>query len=203
MSLFLFSLSIFADDMRKNYAINSAVDFLKEGKLILCPTDSVYGISCDATNKDAVQKILDLKGRTAEKGFIILLNSDRMVNQCFREIPAVAWDLMDFSNEPLTIVMEDGKFVAPNVLNSDGSLGMRYIKEGSINEIIKKFNKPIISTSANFSGEKSPLKFEEISEGIIEKVDYVFPQEFADKMSGQPSKVIRIKNNGEVKILRK
>src|SRR5690554_1871079 len=118
--------------MRKNYAINLAVDFLKKGKLILCPTDSVYGISCDATNEAAVQRVLDLKYRSSKKGFIILVNSDRMVNQCFKEIPAVAWDLMDLSDVPLTIVMEEGRFVAPNVLNVDGSLGMRYIKEGVI-----------------------------------------------------------------------
>lgn len=189
--------------MRKNDAINSAVQALKDKKLILCPTDSIYGISCDATNEAAVQKIIDLKGRTNNKSFIVLLNSDRMMNQCFNEIPAIVWDLVDYSDQPLTIVMDDGRYVAPNVCNEDGSLGMRYIKEGAIYDILRKFNKPIISTSANISGVESPKHFDKISDEIIEGVDFVFPSEFADKMSGKPSKVIRIANNSEVKILRK
>jgi|SRR5690554_767856 len=189
--------------MRKNDAINLAVQNLKEGKLILCPTDSIYGISCDATNEAAVQKIIELKGRPEEKSFIVLVNSDRMLNQCFNEIPAIVWDLVDFSDQPLTIVMDKGIYIAPNVCNKDGSLGMRYIKEGAINDIIHRLNKPIISTSANISGEKNPLHFGEISNEIINAVDYVFPTEFAGKMSGRPSKVIRIAMNSEVQILRK
>ncbi|MEX2379670.1 MAG: Sua5/YciO/YrdC/YwlC family protein, partial [Vicingaceae bacterium] len=165
--------------------------------------DSIYGISCDATNEEAVQKIIDLKGRSADKSFIVLINSDRMINQCFKDIPEVVWDMIDFSESPLTIVMEGGQYVAPKVLNPDGSLGMRSIKSGSINDILRRFNKPIVSTSPNFSGESTPMNFNEINEGIKSAVDFVFPDFLDDKMSGQPSKIIRIKPNGEVKILRK
>lgn len=189
--------------MRKNDAINFAVENLKAGKLILCPTDSIYGISCDATNAEAVEKIVALKGRDANKSFIVLLNSDRMLNQCFNEIPAIVWDLVDFSDQPLTIVMEEGKYVAPNVLNEDGSLGMRYIKNGAMNDILRKFNKPIVSTSPNRSAQATPMNFSAIDNHIKEGVDFIFPAELAEEMSNKPSKIIRIKTNSEVEILRK
>jgi len=189
--------------MTKNEAIQKAVENLKSGNLILCPTDTIYGISCDATNEKAVQKIIDLKGRNQSKSFIVLVNSDRMVNQCFKEIPEVVWDMIDLNDQPLTIVMDDGRYVAKNVLNQDGSLGMRYIKKGIINEILRKHNKPIVSTSPNFSNEPTPINFEEIHPEIINKIDFVFPKFKYEEMSGKPSKIIQIKSNGEVKILRK
>lgn len=189
--------------MTKIDAIQEAVQNLKSGNIILCPTDTIYGISCDATNEEAVQKIIDLKGRDQSKSFIILVNSDRMVNQCFKDIPEVVWDMIDLNDQPLTIVMDDGRYVANNVLNQDGSLGMRYVKSGAIHEILKKHNKPIVSTSPNFSGEPTPMTHEEINPEILASLDYVFPNIVEDEMSGKPSKIIQVKSNGEVKILRK
>lgn len=189
--------------MTKNEAIQEAVQNLKSGNIILCPTDTIYGISCDATNEAAVQKIIDLKGRDQSKSFIILVNSDRMVNQCFKDIPEVVWDMIDLNDQPITIVMDDGQYVAKNVLNRDGSLGMRYIKSGAINEILKKHNKPIVSTSANFSGEPSPMSYDEINTELFDQLDFVFPNVSEEEMSGKPSKIIQIRSNGEVKILRK
>lgn len=189
--------------MTKSEATQEAVEHLKNGEVILCPTDTIYGLSCDATNAAAVQKIIDIKGRSTEKSFIILVNADRMVNQCFKDIPEVVWDMIDLSDSPLTLVMEGGQYVAPNVLNKDGSLGMRSIKEGSINDILRKFNKPIVSTSPNISGEPTPMQFEAIDDSIKSQVDFIFPNFADEKMSGKPSKILRIRPNGEVNILRK
>jgi L-threonylcarbamoyladenylate synthase len=189
--------------MTKSEAIQEAVEQLKKGNLILCPTDSIYGISCDATNEVAVQKLIELKGRSSEKSFIVLINSDRMVNQCFKDTPEVVWDMIDLSEKPLTVVMEGGQYVAKSVLNQDGSLGMRSVKSGSIHEILRKFNRPIVSTSPNISGQSTPMTLNEIDESIKSAVDFVFPEFSDEKMSGMPSKIIRIRPNGEVNILRK
>jgi L-threonylcarbamoyladenylate synthase len=189
--------------MSNSKAVEQAVDHLKKGDVILCPTDTIYGLSCDATNEEAVNKIIDLKGRTADKSFIVLVNNDRMVNQCFKEIPSVVWDMIDLSDSPLTIVMDEGRTVAPNVLNPDGSLGMRMVKEGAAFDILQKFRKPIVSTSPNISGEPTPMEFDLIDEKISSGADYIFPNQGELKMSGKPSKIIRIRENGEVNILRK
>tara|TARA_B100000965_G_scaffold355574_1_gene333004 strand:+ start:59 stop:628 length:570 start_codon:yes stop_codon:yes gene_type:complete len=189
--------------MNQNEAITKAVEHLKNGDVILSPTDTIYGLSCDASNEKAVEKIKQIKGRDEGKSFIVLINSDRMMNQCFKDIPGVVWDMVDLSDSPLTIVMDEGRFVAPNVLNADGSLGVRMVKKGAINQILQKFGKPIVSTSPNLSGEPSPLEFQLIDKAISNQVDFTFPYSSDIEMSGKPSKIIRIAQNGEVKILRK
>ena len=190
--------------MKEKEAIEEAVEQLKRGSTMLFPADTIWGISADATNPEAVQKVIDLKGRTAEKSFIVLINSDRMLYNCFRKIPEIVWELMDLADKPLTIVLQGGQFVAPNVLNQDGSLGVRMLKEGSsCYELVKRFNKPIISTSPNFTGQPTPFTFEEIDPKLKEAVDYVFPNQFAKGLQKTASKIIAVGPEGEVKILRK
>lgn len=189
--------------MNEKNAIYEASNALKAGKVLLCPSDTIWGLSADATNEEAVQKIIDLKGRDQSKSFIVLLNSDRLLNQCYKDLPEVVWDLVDYADQPLTVVLNDGRYVASNALNQNGSLGFRMIKSGSCFEILKAFNKPIVSTSANFSNEPTPLVFEDIDNTLKSKVDYIFPQGLAKGMSGKASKIISISPNDEVKILRK
>lgn len=189
--------------MELKEALKTISNSLKSGEVILCPTDTIWGLSCDATNADTVNKIIDLKGRDQSKSFIVLVNSYRMINQIFKEIPDVAWDLIDLTEDPLTLVLDDASFVAPNVLNQDGSLGIRMIKSGICFDILNAFNRPMVSTSANFSGQTTPLTFEAIDSEIKSKVDSIFPVELVKQNLGKPSKIIKINRKGEISILRK
>jgi len=189
--------------MNQKDAIIEASQQLKKGKLILFPSDTIWSLSCDATNKEAVDQLIQLKGRTKDKSFIVLVNSDRMVNQCIKEIPEVAWDMMDMSESPLTLVLDGGQFVSPNVINNDNSLGIRMVKEGDIHQLLHKFNRPIVSTSANFSGKPTAKNFIEINEKLKKRVDYIYPFQQESKKNTAPSKIVRIKANGEVEIIRK
>lgn len=186
-----------------NEAIETCVEHLKNGKIILFPSDTIWGLSCDATNIEAVEKLIQLKGRSEDKSFIVLVNSDRMINQCLQDFPEVVWDMIDLADKPLTLVLDGGRYVAPKVINKDGSLGLRKVKSGPIFDLITKFNKPIVSTSPNFSGAPTPLSFNEIDEELKQKVSYTFPYMQAQTNSMSPSKIVRIKSNGQVNILRK
>ncbi len=190
-------------EFNNSEAIKESVKQLKNGNVILFPSDSVWGLSCDATNAEAVEKIINLKGKNREKSFIVLVNSDRMINQCVKDFPAVAWDLIDLAEKPLTLVLDGGQYVAPNVINKDGSLGLRKVKEGDIFDLIRSFNKPIISSSANFSGEATPLSYQDIDPKLKEKVDFIYPIVKVQNKATSPSKIIRVGLNGDVKILRK
>lgn len=174
---------------------------LREGKVILCPTDTIWGLSCDATNEAAIKKIYSIKKRQEDKSFIVLVNSNRMVNQIFKEIPAVAWDLFDLS-EATTLILDDAGFVAPNVISEDGSLGVRFVKSGECAKILNAFQKPIVSTSPNVSGLPSPLSYNEIDENIKTKVDFIYPENHTSEVINKPSKIIKIGKNGEVRIIR-
>lgn len=189
--------------MNEKDAIKEAKDQLAAGNVLLFPSDTIWGLSADATNPEAVEKVIDLKGRSEDKSFIVLIHSDRLLYQCIKEIPEVVWELFDLASSPLTIVLNTGQFVAPNVINKDGSLGIRMVKSGSSFELLKAYNKPIISTSPNFSGEPTPRSFEEIDPKLKEQVDYIYPQQLAKGLRTQPSKIIAVGTDGEVKILRK
>lgn len=184
-------------------AINESVEHLRNGEVILFPSDTIWGLSCDATNQEAVDKIIKLKGRSEEKSFIVLVNSDRMINQCVKDFPAVVWDMIDLADKPLTLVLDGGQYVAPKVINTDGSLGIRNVKSGAIFELIQKFNKPIVSTSPNFSGAPTPTSFDTIDEKIKQGVDYIYPNDQKKPSLSSPSKIVRIASNGQVNILRK
>jgi L-threonylcarbamoyladenylate synthase len=189
--------------MNKKELIDQAVEQLKKGKVILCPADTIWGLSCDATNDVAINKIFELKKRDKKKSFIILLNSDAMINNCIKEIPGIVWDLIDLSTEPLSIIMDGAQYVAKNAINENGSIAFRRVKSGIVNDIITKFRKPIISTSPNLSGESTPITLSQISSEIKSNVDFTVPEEFAKGMTGKSSKLIKVKTNGEVIIVRK
>lgn len=183
--------------------IKKAVENLKAGKTLLLPTDTVWGISCDATNPEAVDKIKAIKQRDDSKSFIVLLNSDRMINKHIKEIPSLIWDLLDIEEQPLTLVLEGGQHLAPSVINNDGTIAVRMLKSGVCHDILKRFGKPIVSTSANFSEKNSPLTYPEIDPELKQKIDYEFPDSLANKGTNKPSKILKIMCNGDIEILRK
>ena len=182
--------------------IEKAVKVLKEGGLILYPTDSIWGIGCDATNEEAVSKLLGLKGRTGTKSMLVLVDSDNRLNYYLKEVPEIAWDLIDVADKPLTIIYPGARNLADNLIPIDGTIGIRITRDEFCQGLIRKFGKAIVSTSANISGEKSPSNFSEIDQKIIEGVDYVVNYRQGDYQKYQPSEIIRIGLKGEVEILR-
>ncbi|MBI2281620.1 MAG: threonylcarbamoyl-AMP synthase [Bacteroidetes bacterium] len=182
--------------------INKCIEVLKSGGLILYPTDTVWGIGCDATNEEAVKKIYELKQRNDSKSMIVIIANDAMLNKHVVEVPDLAWDIIDISDKPTTIIYPKAKNLAKNVIAEDGSIGIRMVKEGFCNQLVYKFNKPIVSTSANVSDFPTPLYFQEISNKIIDSVDYVVDQKF-DSGNHQSSSIIQLGLSGEIRIIRK
>lgn len=182
--------------------IDRCLEVLQSGGLILYPTDTVWGLGCDATNPDAVQKIYNLKQREASKSLIVLVNNDAMLNRHVKEVPAIAWDVLDLSTTPTTIIYPDAQNLASNVIGEDRSIAIRMINTPFCQQLIAKFKKPIVSTSANISNEPTPLHWHEISQEIIDGVEYMVDKEL-DHGTKKPSALMKIEVNGEVKIFRK
>lgn len=181
--------------------MQNLIDTLKSGGTILYPTDTIWGIGCDATNAEAIQKIFEIKKREPSKSMIILVDSVKRL-QDIVEVPELAWEIMDLSEKPVTIIYDNPKGLPQELLAEDGSVGIRLVKELYLKKLIGKLNKPIVSTSANLSGSKSPMKFADISQEIINSVDAVSDEEH-DKISEyNGSSVIRMWIDGRVKVLR-
>lgn len=173
------------------------IEILKNGGIILYPTDTIWGIGCDATQKQAIQKIIDLKGRSPEKNFILLCKDVEMISQYVETIPQKALELIKESTSPLTIIYPKAKNLPIEMLSNDGTIGIRIPNHPYCQEILKELNRPLVSTSANISGEKSPKDFSEISNIIKEKADFISPQEFQANNT-QASSIVKIFENGEV-----
>ncbi|SMO74357.1 L-threonylcarbamoyladenylate synthase [Solitalea koreensis] len=182
--------------------INNALEVLNAGGTILYPTDTIWGIGCDATNPEAVEKVFKLKNRSETKSLIILVSNINDIDKYVKEVPVIAYDLIEYSDKPLTIIYDGAKNLAANAINEDGSIGIRVVKHPFCEHLLRKFRKPIVSTSANLSGEPSPKSFSDIDEEIITSVDYVVDFEQVKK-SGQPSSIIKLGVGGQVKIIRK
>jgi len=181
--------------------INNCIEVLKSGGVILYPTDTVWGLGCDATNEEAVKKIFEIKQRSDAKSLITLVSSDAMLQKYVEEVPDLAWDIIDLATKPTTIIYPKGKNLASNALASDGSIGIRMIKNEFCSQLVHKFNKPIISTSANISGETTPSRLTEVYEDIKSKCDFIVDSQF-DNGNSQPSSILKIEINGEIKIIR-
>ncbi len=182
--------------------IHNAYEVIKDGGIILYPTDTVWGIGCDATNPEAVAKIFALKRRAETQSMIVLMNGEKMIYNVFKEIPEAAWQIMDLSEKPTTIILDNPRNVAPNLISADKSLGMRIVKEPFCYKLMERMKKPLVSTSANISGQTTPLSYKEISQEIIKGVDYVVNLH-REKVGGKPSAIIKLTNDSQVKILRK
>ncbi len=182
--------------------IIKAFTILNKGGTILYPTDTVWGIGCDATNFEAVEKIYNLKNRPKSKAMICLVSDFKMLNRYIEEIPEVAYDILKYATKPTTIIYDRPLGIATNLIASDNTLAFRVVKEGFAHQLIKKQKRPLVSTSANISGNKTPSNFNEIAPHILHGVDYVVPLQ-ESKKNNKPSAIIKLKSNGEVTIIRK
>ena len=183
--------------------IKNAIEVLRKGGTILYPTDTVWGIGCDARNKEAVAKVFKIKERELYKSMVILVCNETMINRHVKEVPEVAWELLESTEEPLTIIYPDGRMLAEKLIAADGSIGIRMVKEHFCNTLIHKFGKPIVSTSANISGEATPTSFSDIKLDILNKVDYIVNFRQQEVNNTTPSSIIKVALNGEIKIIRK
>lgn len=183
--------------------IEKTLTVLKNGGVILYPTDTIWGLGCDATNEQAVAKINDIKGRAADKSFIILLDTDAKLQSYVNEVPDVAYDLVEYAENPLTLVFPGAKNLAKNVINADGSVGIRIAKHDFCQQLIQRFRKPITSTSANLSGEPAPAFFDEISEQIKEAVDYIVDWEQELRIPKKPSTIMKLAPGGQFSFIRR
>ncbi|MCX2473702.1 L-threonylcarbamoyladenylate synthase [Pedobacter sp. MC2016-05] len=183
--------------------INRALEVIKNGGVILYPTDTIWGLGCDATNADAVEKLLKIKNRPAEKSLIVLLDVDSKLQSYVKEIPEVAYDLIEYAENPLTIIFSNAKNLAPNVINTDGSVGIRIVKHDFCTPLIQRFRKPVVSTSANMSGKPSPQFFDDIDPEIIEAVDYVVDFQQEDRSIKKPSTIMKLRPSGQFEFIRK
>ena len=172
------------------------------GGLILYPTDTIWGIGCDATNEEAVRKVYALKRRSDHKAMLLLMDSSAKLNYYVQEVPDVAWDLIELADSPLTVIYSGARNVAPNLLAEDGSVGIRITQEEFSHKLCERFRKPLVSTSANVSGAPSPANFSEISETIKSGVDYIVRYRHEDLSKAAPSHIIKLGAGGLVKIIR-
>lgn len=182
--------------------ISQAVKILKSGGIILYPTDTIWGIGCDATNPEAVSKIYQLKQREDSKSMLVLIDQPGRIPSYISEMPEIAWDLIELADKPLTIIYPKAKNLAPNLIAPDGSIGIRVVNHEFCQKLIGRFGRPIVSTSANISGKQSPTSFNNIDKEIKEKVDFIVSQEFDNPVSDKPSGIIKLGVNGEIKIIR-
>lgn len=183
--------------------VNKALEILKNGGLILYPTDTIWGIGCDATNSESVEKVFKLKGRSEEKSLIVLLDTDNKLQSYVSDVPEIAYDLIEYAENPLTIIYSGAKNLAPNAIAKDGSIGIRIVKHDFCQQLLQRFKKPLISTSANVSGEASPANFSEVSETIKQGVDYVVNWEQDDLSKKKASTIMKLEPGGLFSFIRK
>ena len=182
--------------------VRNAVECMRRGGIILYPTDTIWGIGCDATNESAVRKIYDLKKRADSKSMLVLVDSTAALERIIDDVPDIAYELLTVAVNPLTIIYDGAKGVAPSLIGTDGSLGVRITHEDYSRSLCRELRRPIVSTSANLSGEKSPRFFKEISEEIRKGVDYIAEFRRNDETVHSASNIIKVGKGGLFKIIR-
>ncbi len=183
--------------------IKKALEVLKNGGIILYPTDTIWGIGCDATNEKAVDRIYKIKKREDSKSMLVLMENPALLERYVTEVPEIAWDLVEVATTPLTVIYPKAKNLAKNLIAEDGSIGIRFTKEAFTTQLLQRFRRPLVSTSANISGEKSPAFFDEISDEIKNQVDYIVEYRQNDTIPAQPSSIIKLGAGGQIDIIRK
>lgn len=183
--------------------IKTAVQTLRKGGLILYPTDTIWGIGCDASNEEAVRRIFQLKQREDSKAMICLVDNANRMQRYLRQVPDVAWDLVEFAEKPLTLILDGAVNLAPSLIAEDGSVGIRVTRENISHELCYRYERAIVSTSANISGAPSPSCFAEISEEIKKGVDYIMLSRQNDLSKSKPSQIIKLGLDGQIQIIRK
>jgi len=182
--------------------IKQAVDVLRKGGVILYPTDTIWGIGCDATNEEAVARVYKIKQRDERKALICLVDSDARLQRYVRQVPDVAWQLIDCIVKPTTLILDGAVNLAPNLIGEDGSIGIRITQEPFSHELCYRFQKAIVSTSVNISGEPPAQNYRDIDPRIIEQVDYVCWTRHQEHKPHQPSSIIKLGMGGEVQVIR-
>jgi L-threonylcarbamoyladenylate synthase len=182
--------------------IKKAIRVLKAGGTILYPTDTIWGIGCDATNKSAVSKVYKIKNRSKNASYIVLLCDASQLKEYVKVLPPIIWDLIESIDTPTTIIYSGAKNLAKNVIHKDGSIGIRVVKDDFCSRLIKEFGKPIVSTSANLSGDPAPYIFRDISDLIKKRVDYIVESNRNMIKKTKASTIIKLKDSGEFDILR-
>jgi len=188
--------------MTQEQDIKNAVEVLRKGGVILYPTDTVWGIGCDATNEEAVARVYRIKQRDDSKALICLVDSDARLQRYVRQVPDVAWQLIDCVVKPTTLILDGAVNLAPNLIADDGSIGIRITQEPFSHELCYRFQKAIVSTSANISGEPAAQNYRDIDSRLLEQVDYVCFSRRQEHKPHQPSSIIKLGLGGEVKIIR-
>ena len=183
--------------------VRNAVEVMRKGGVILYPTDTVWGIGCDATNPDAVKRVFEIKQREDSKALICLVDSEARLQRYVRDVPNVAWDIIELSTNPVTIILDGASSLAHNVMAEDGSVAMRVTKEPFSNLLCYRFQTAIVSTSANISGQPPAANYRDIAPELLEAVDYVCTSRRQEKRPHTPSSIIRLRPNGEVEVVRK
>jgi len=184
------------DDLKKSCEV------LRKGGVILYPTDTIWGLGCDATNEEAVKRIYEIKQRSDSKSMLTLIDSPDRLDRYVDDLPEIAQELTECSDKPLTVIYYGAKNLAANLIAPDGTIGIRVTKEEFSQNLCRQFGKPIVSTSANFSGEPSPSNFSEINKEIFRLVDYVVNYRSDEMQKSKPSSIIRLGKNGVIKIIR-
>ena len=188
--------------MFENEKFDEILTVLRKGGVILYPTDTIWGIGCDATQEDAVEKILTLKNRKSDKGFVLLVDSIEMLKNYVDHVHPRVETLLSFHDRPLTVIYEQGVGLASNVLAIDGSIAIRVVKDAFCRELIQQFGRPLVSTSANVSGAPFPAHFGEINSDVIEKVDFIVKYKQDNKEKGEPSVIVRLNKDEELDFIR-
>lgn len=183
--------------------IKKVVEILKAGGVVLYPTDTVWGIGCDATNAEAVKKVYDIKHRADSKSMLVLVDSADRIGLYVKDVPSMAYEIIEMTEKPLTIIYPDARNLAPNLVAQDNSIGIRVTNETFSKKLCYRFQKPIVSTSANISGEPAAAIFSEISEEIKNAVDYIVKYRQNDKKKSSPSGIIKFKSGNVVEVIRK
>lgn len=189
--------------MNQQQDIEAAVKVLRNGGVILYPTDTVWGIGCDATNAEAVARVYAIKQRDDSKAMICLVDSDVRLQRYVRNVPEVAWDLLEYATKPTTVILDNAVNLAPNLIAADGSIALRITQEPFSKQLCYRFQKPLVSTSANISGEPPAQNFCDISEQLLEAVDYVCWSRRQEHKPHTPSSIIKLTQDGVVTIIRK
>ena len=189
-----------ANDMMDE--VKKAVEVLRQGGVILYPTDTIWGLGCDATNETAVKKVYDIKRRAETKSMLVLIDSPAKLQAYVSEIPDMVWELIELTTKPLTIIYPGARNLASNLINDDNTIGIRVTEEAFSKKLCEMFRKPVVSTSANISGEKSPALFADISKEIISQVDYVVNYRRDEDQPAKASSIIKLGVKNEIQIIR-
>jgi len=182
--------------------IKAALEVLQKGGVILYPTDTIWGLGCDAGNEATVQRIYKIKNRIDSKSMLVLMENAALIERYVDEVPDIAYDLIELTDKPLTIIYDKAKNLAKNLIAEDGSIGIRITSEAFSKDLIRRFKRPIVPTSDNISGKPSPACFAEIDAEIIDAVDFVVKYRQEDITKSVPSSIIKLGKSGEIKIIR-